>query len=350
MRMKNKYENSYLESSGRRILVRISDPLPLIGHIAFGIIDRGSNILQVRPFSACPFSCVFCSVDAGPLSRSRIAEFIVDLDHLIEWVMYALRHKISKKIHILIDGVGEPILYPRIVDLVARLREIERIDEIAIETRGSIRNPRLYRRLWEAGLNRINISIDTLDPQKASRLTNTNWYSLDQVLEVITEANSIGLDITLTPLWIPGVNDEDLISLIEWVKKNIRNKRSPSIAIQKYIAHKRGRKIPGVREVGWNYFYEFLEKLEKKTGVRLILRPEDFNIKPDMPVPKTMRTGESIRMKLYSVGWLRGEYIAYARERVVTLVSEEKLENIRDMEIIGRVIHDKDNIYIARLD
>jgi uncharacterized Fe-S cluster-containing radical SAM superfamily enzyme len=65
-------------------LVRITRPLPLVGHIVFGIIDRGTNLLQVRPYSACHFSCVFCSVDAGPLTRSRISEYIVDVGYLLE--------------------------------------------------------------------------------------------------------------------------------------------------------------------------------------------------------------------------------------------------------------------------
>jgi len=47
------------------ILIR---DIPLFGCIAFGIIDRGTNVLQVRPISECPLACIFCSTDAGPYS------------------------------------------------------------------------------------------------------------------------------------------------------------------------------------------------------------------------------------------------------------------------------------------
>lgn len=329
-------------------IVRVSRPLPLVGHIAFGVIDRGTNLLQVRPYTLCPFSCIFCSVDAGPMSRSRVAEFIVDIDYLVEWVLYVIRYKVSKKIHILIDGVGEPILHPRIEDLVRELREVERIGDIAIETRGPITNVKILQRLIEAGLSRMNVSIDTLDSLKAVRLTNAKWYSLDKVLETILQLNSMGLDITLTPLWIPGVNDYDIVELVEWSKRNIKNKSAPVIAIQKYVIHKRGRKIPGVREISWKDFYKHLRALEERTGVRLVLKPEDFGVRPDNPLPKPMRVGEKIRARIYSIGWLRGEYIGYARDRVITFIESRDLKE--GTEVIGRIIHDKDNIYIARTE
>ncbi|HDD34251.1 MAG TPA: radical SAM protein, partial [Thermofilaceae archaeon] len=54
-----------------RAVFRVGPPIPLIGHLAFGIVDRGTNLLQIRPTSSCPLSCVFCSVDAGPASKRR---------------------------------------------------------------------------------------------------------------------------------------------------------------------------------------------------------------------------------------------------------------------------------------
>jgi uncharacterized Fe-S cluster-containing radical SAM superfamily enzyme len=50
-----------------KIVFKIRRPIPLVGHIAFGVIDRGTNIIQVRPTSLCNLNCIFCSVDAGPL-------------------------------------------------------------------------------------------------------------------------------------------------------------------------------------------------------------------------------------------------------------------------------------------
>ncbi|MCG2909992.1 MAG: hypothetical protein L7G92_05405 [Stygiolobus sp.] len=91
-------------------LEKVTEPIPLIGHIAFGIIDRGTNMLQVRPFSNCPMSCIFCSVDAGPNTKTRVTEYIVDSDHLINWVNEVVNIK-THEVPILIDGVGEPLLH-----------------------------------------------------------------------------------------------------------------------------------------------------------------------------------------------------------------------------------------------
>ena len=52
-----------------RRVFEVGPPMPLVGHVAFGIIDRGTNLLQIRPTSLCPLSCIFCSVDAGPRSN-----------------------------------------------------------------------------------------------------------------------------------------------------------------------------------------------------------------------------------------------------------------------------------------
>jgi uncharacterized Fe-S cluster-containing radical SAM superfamily enzyme len=206
-----------------RKIVWIDDPMPLVGHIAFGIVDRGTNLLQVRPYTACNLSCIFCSVDAGPNSRSRVAEFIVNIDHLIDWVKYVMSFKRSRRIHILIDGVGEPLLHPKIIDLIQRLREIERIGEIAVETHGGVLNERIIKDLRDAGLTRINVSVHSLDPLKASWLTGTDKYDIKKVLEMIIYANNIGIDIMLTPVWIPGVNDHDIEEIVLWAKDNIRN-------------------------------------------------------------------------------------------------------------------------------
>jgi uncharacterized Fe-S cluster-containing radical SAM superfamily enzyme len=327
-------------------LIRISRPVPLVGHIAFGIIDRGTNLLQVRPYSACHLSCIFCSVDAGPSTRTRISEYIVDVDYLLEWVGYVASHKISSKIHILIDGVGEPLLHPHIVDLVAGLRDMDRVGEIAAETHGAILSKDLIRRLSDAGLTRLNISIDSLDPDKASMLAGARWYSVERVAEMAVYANSLGIDVMITPVWLPGVNDRDIEEIVLWAKRNIRNRYSPLLGIQKYVAHKRGRKPQGVREPSWDEFYSFLETLERRIGVRLRISLEDFGVRPDRSLPKPMEVGDKVIAKIHSRGWLRGEYLGYSKGRAMTIIHSGDLEE--GDEILVRVIHNKDNIYLAR--
>ncbi|MEM1586569.1 MAG: hypothetical protein QXX99_01730 [Candidatus Bathyarchaeia archaeon] len=67
-----------------RKIFEVSDDIPLLGCIAFGLIDRGTNVIQARPITTCPLSCIFCSTDAGPRSRFRCTEYIVPLDYLLK--------------------------------------------------------------------------------------------------------------------------------------------------------------------------------------------------------------------------------------------------------------------------
>jgi uncharacterized Fe-S cluster-containing radical SAM superfamily enzyme len=123
-----------------------------------------------------------------------------------------------------------------------------RVGEIAVETHGAILSESLIERLRGAGLTRLNISIDSLDRDRASTLAGAEWYDVKKVSEMALYANSIGLDVMITPVWLPGFNDRDIEEIAIWAKNNLRNRYSPILGIQKYVAHKRGRKPPGIRE------------------------------------------------------------------------------------------------------
>ena len=55
--------------------------IPLIGSLSFGIIDRGSNMLEIKPLTSCNADCIFCSVDEGPSSK-KIRDIVVEKDYL----------------------------------------------------------------------------------------------------------------------------------------------------------------------------------------------------------------------------------------------------------------------------
>jgi uncharacterized Fe-S cluster-containing radical SAM superfamily enzyme len=60
--------------------------IPLMGSLYFGIIDRGTSLLQVRPSCGCNLNCPFCSVDAGPESTTRATSYEVEREYLLEGV------------------------------------------------------------------------------------------------------------------------------------------------------------------------------------------------------------------------------------------------------------------------
>src|SRR3989338_296182 len=75
--MKNRLNNK------PTIYIHRSSGIPLIGSNYFGIIDRGTNVIEVKPMTSCNLGCIYCSVDEGPRSK-RTADFVVEKDYLVE--------------------------------------------------------------------------------------------------------------------------------------------------------------------------------------------------------------------------------------------------------------------------
>ncbi len=326
----------------------ISKPLPLMGHIGFGIIDRGYNVLQIRVSSLCYLSCVFCSVNAGRRSP-RVLEFMVDdPSWLSEWVKWAISFK--GKTHLLFDAAGEPLTNPKLPDFIEAVSKIRDVLSITVETRLYPHDKNMIDRLIEAGVNRFNISIDSMDPVLAKRLAGTDLYDVNKVIELVEYIHSHkNVGVHLTPVWIPGVNDREIEKIILWAKERGFGDKGPSLGIQKYVIHKHGRKIPGVKEWSWTEFYKKLSTLEKKYGVRLILEPRDYDMERAGRIPIPYKKGDIIKASILIPGWLRGEYIALPqkRDRVVTIISR-RTEYEQGEIVPAKIVHDKDGILLAK--
>ncbi len=331
-----------------REMVYIDERIPLVGHIAFGVIDRGTNVIQVRATTLCHLNCIFCSVDAGPRSRHRQVEYTVDLNWLLEWVKAVVNIK-NGDVEALIDGVGEPATYPKLIELVQGLKDIKGIRSVALQTRGYPLTYELIKELEEAGLDRINLSLDALDDILASKLYGVKNFNNRKIIELAEYiVKNTKIDLHVAPLWIPGYNDHEIPKIIEWVKRIGAGKKWPPIGIQKYIEHKYGRKPPGVKEWSWNKFYKKLKELELKHNFKLIYSNEDFMMHYAPRVPIIYRVGQTLRVEVVENGWLKGEKLAVPkdRKRVITIIKAWKIE-IGDVVDV-RIIRNKDNIYIAK--
>ncbi|MEM2299183.1 MAG: radical SAM protein [Thermofilaceae archaeon] len=346
---RRKRKNSSMKSFNSRLITRVGDDYPLVGHIAFGIIDRGTNLLQIRPTSLCPLSCIFCSVDAGPGSKHRATEYVVDVEPLLSWLDRVVAEKGVSKIHAYIDAAGDPLTHPQIVELVERLREKPYVETIAMETHGALLTERLAEKLDEAGLDRLNLSLDALDPQLAKFLSGTEWFDVSRVIRVAEYiASSLRMDLLIAPVWVPGINDAQIPRIIDWALRIGAGKRWPPLGIQKYESHKFGRKPKGVKPMSWRDFYAALSKWEGEYGVKLILSPQDFGIIKAKPLPLRFKRLERVRVAVVGSGWHRNQWLGVARDRVITLVG------VKGDPPVGRrvpatVLRAKHNIYVARV-
>ena len=331
-----------------RPLVQLGEPAPLLGTVFIGVIDRGTNVLQVRPTTLCPLSCIFCSVDAGPRSRLRQAEYMVDPDWLATWVEEVARAK-GVEVEALIDGVGDPLAYPWIDRLVAKLKSSRWVKTVALETHGAPLSPQLIERLERAGLDRINFSIETLNPEKARKLTGTPWFDVERVVKLIEYiVSSTSIDVHVTPVWLPGVNDADIEEVVRWALRIGAGKRWPPATVQKYIAHRHGRRPEGVREPSWSEFWSWLSSLERKLGTRLRWTMEEWGMRYAPRVKPPYRRGERVKVVVAAPGWLKGEKLAVTlrRDWLVTLVDANDLE-VGDV-VAARLVTVKDTILVAK--
>ena len=318
--------------------------LPLIGAIMFGIIDRGTNLLQIRPTSVCNLNCIFCSTDAGPFSKTRVNDYEVELSYLVDWFKEIAKFKEYNHLIAFIDSVGDPLTYPKIVDLVQALNDLK-VENIAIETNGTLLSEELIDELKEVGLKQINLSLHALDKELAKKLSGTDFYRVEKILRMAKYVVEKNIELIITPVWIPKINDKEIEKIILFSKEINRNKKFPPLGIQKYQVHKYGRKVKGVKEIRWYYFYKKLEEWEKKFDYKVKIGPRDFKIFKWKPLPKPFKKGDKIKVEIKCNGWLKNEMIGEAKNRCISVLDvKAKKGDLVNVEII----RDKDNLYLAK--
>ncbi|HWE74681.1 MAG TPA: GTP 3',8-cyclase MoaA [Stellaceae bacterium] len=170
---------------------------------------RHISYLRVSVTDRCDFRCVYCMAeDMTFLPKADILS-LEELDRLCS----AFIRKGVKKLRL--TG-GEPLVRRNIMSLVRSLgRHLETgaLDELTLTTNGS-QLARYADELRAAGVKRINVSLDTLDPEKFTEITR--WGKLDQVLGGIDAAKHAGLAVKINAVALKGVNDHEFDRLIEW--------------------------------------------------------------------------------------------------------------------------------------
>ncbi len=321
--------------TGRKtVYVHRNSGIPLIGTLYFGIVDRGTNILELKPITGCNISCLFCSV--GEAKESKTVDFVVEDEYLIEETRRIVTFKQQDKetkIDLFINTHGEPLLYSSIARLVKGLREIPQVNTISIITNGTLLTKKLADELVDAGLSQVNISINAIDPQKAKQLAGYEGYSIKDVLESARHISK-KIKTVIAPVWIKGTNDEEIPNIIAFAKEI-----GAEIGIQNYMVHKLGMKM--AKQTDWEEFYSRLEDWEKQTGADLKFK--GHHIFKTKTLPEPFRKGEIVRAQVISVGRMNNETLAAAKGRVISVLNCNKEKG----EVKIRILKDKDNVFVA---
>ncbi|MFH1590631.1 MAG: radical SAM protein [archaeon] len=316
--------------------------IPLIGCIYFGLVDRGTNVIEVKPFTGCNLNCIYCSVDEGRMSKC-MHNYVVEWEYLVEEFEKLVKHKESKTIEAHIAGHAEPTLYPRLAHLTEALSRIKGVETVAIDTNGTLLNELTVDTLREHGLTRVNLSINAMDSELASRIAGQP-YPIDHVKKVAKHINK-HMSLVIAPTWIPGINDEEIPKIIEFALELKRDTgKMPEIGIQNFLRYKHGRNP--VQSRGFEHFYKDLKKLEKHYKVNLTdFSKMGFIFEDTKPLPKPMKKDDVIEGVFAVMGRRPGEHLYTAKERIISVFSTKEPKKRARL----RIIKDSDNIFIGKI-
>lgn len=172
--------------------------------MAIDRFGRKIHYLRISLTDHCNLRCVYCMPEEMTFRPG--AELMQD-DEVLLFVRLFAGLGFDK---FRLTG-GEPTVRANIVELVREIAHTEGVRSLSMTTNGILLG-RLAEPLKQAGLQRVNISLDTLDPEKFKRLTR--WGKVDQVWEGIEAAERAGLNpIKINAVVVRGYNESDVIQL-----------------------------------------------------------------------------------------------------------------------------------------
>src|ERR671910_1898903 len=191
-----------------------SEPLPTpVGQAAAApLVDpfgRAISYLRVSVTDRCDFRCVYCMSEDMAFLPKRDLLTLEELDRICS----AFVAKGVRKLRI--TG-GEPLVRRDIMTLFGSLsRHLDSgaLDELTVTTNGS-QLARHARDLAACGVRRVNVSLDTLDPDKFRAITR--WGDLAKVMQGLDAAQAAGLQVKINTVVLKGVNEDELETLLEW--------------------------------------------------------------------------------------------------------------------------------------
>ncbi len=170
---------------------------------------RAVTYLRVSVTARCDFRCVYCMAEDMTFLPKREVLSLEELDRLCS----AFIEKGVRKLRL--TG-GEPLVRKNIMSMIRSLgRHLDSgaLEELTLTTNGS-QLSRFAHELYDCGVRRINVSIDTLNAHKFKVVTR--WGNLDKVLDGIRTATAAGLKIKINMVALKGVNEHEIVEMMEW--------------------------------------------------------------------------------------------------------------------------------------
>ncbi|WP_459978460.1 GTP 3',8-cyclase MoaA [Nautilia lithotrophica] len=207
--------------------------------------DRKIDYIRVSVTSRCNFRCLYCMPNT-PFEWEP-HENILRYEEMFEFLRLAIDEGINK---IRLTG-GEPLLRKDLDVFVKMLHDYKPELDLALTTNGYYLKE-YAKKLKDAGLKRVNMSLDSLKPKTAAKIAQKDM--LEKVLEGLDEALKVGLKVKLNTVVMQGINDEEIVDLLDFAK-------SKGVTIRFIEFMENERAYPGIKRVDSKVI---LDKIKEK--------------------------------------------------------------------------------------
>ncbi len=179
--------------------------------------NRVLNYLRLSVTDRCNLRCIYCLPEEGVDFIPH--EGILTYEEMLRVVGLCATHGIRK---VRLTG-GEPLVRKGIIPFIEKLCHIDMLEEITLTTNGVLLKD-FARSLRDCGICRVNVSLDTLRPERFHRITRRDYF--DRVWEGINEAASVGLDpVKINVVAMRGINDDEVLDFARLTYERSRHVR-----------------------------------------------------------------------------------------------------------------------------
>ncbi|MDF0597064.1 GTP 3',8-cyclase MoaA [Psychromarinibacter halotolerans] len=171
--------------------------------------QRAITYLRVSVTDRCDFRCTYCMAENMTFLPKKELLTLEELDRMCSSFIGLGVEKLR------ITG-GEPLVRRDIMTFfrsMTRHLDTGTLKELTLTTNGS-QLARFADELWDAGVRRVNISLDTLDDDRFAQITR--WGRLPQVMKGIEAAQKAGMRIKINTVALKGFNEDELFTLVDW--------------------------------------------------------------------------------------------------------------------------------------
>ncbi len=173
--------------------------------------NREIRYLRVSVTDRCDLRCFYC-----------MPKGFDGYEEPEDWLSYAeIERIIASFTRLGVNAVritgGEPLVRKNLPELVSRLSALPGLDDLSLSTNAT-RLGKYAQELYDAGISRINVSLDTVDPVKFNEITQGK---LEKITQGLLKAKEVGLDpIKINMVIMKGVNDDDVEDMVEFCMQN----------------------------------------------------------------------------------------------------------------------------------